>query len=197
MASETACTKSELDVFRPIDVQVALVDGVWQTYYPLNSLNNSSVIEFLIPGTSNQVIDLPECSLYISGKITKANKSNLAGESSVFPVNNMLHSMIRTIDVSINGQLLTRAGKDYAYKDMILKLTQTDMPRGGKKDPQMIMEGFYMDDAGDPTATTNSAIAEQKKTHCCMGVKNLNCAVLYVWIYSNVIVIFSWALILI
>lgn len=158
--SETACTKSEIDLFRPIDVQVALTEGVWQTYYPLNSLTNSTVIEFLIPGTANQVIDFPECSVYFSGKFKNA-AANLAADSTVAPVNNLLHSMIRTIDVSINGQLLTRASKDYAYKDYLLKLTQTDMPQGGD-DPQLIMEGFIMDDAGNPTLAANAAIAKRK-----------------------------------
>lgn len=162
MATESACTKSEIDVFRPIDVQVALTDGVWQTYYPLNSISNSNVIEFMVPGTSNQVIDFPECSLYISGKFKKLDDSDLAADAPVFPANNLLHSMIRTVDISVNGQLLTRASKDYAYKDMFLKLAETDMPHGGRGDPQLIMEGFYMDDAGDPKAATNSAIAKRK-----------------------------------
>lgn len=159
--TEQACSKSEIDLFRPIDVQVGLTDGRWQTYYPLNSLTNNSVIEFIIPGTSNEVIDMNNTSLYLRGTF-KNNVTNFANGASVFPANNLLHSMIRSIDVSINGRLLTRASKDYAYKDMFLKLTQTNMPLGGQNDPQLIMEGFSMDTAGNPAAAENTAIAMRK-----------------------------------
>lgn len=164
--TEQVCSKSEIDLFRPVDVQIALTDGRWQTYYPLNALTNSSVIEFIIPGTSNEVIDMNNISLYLRGNFKKTNgTTNLAANATVYPVNNLLHSMIRTIDVSINGRLLTRASKDYAYKDMLLKLTQTDLPQGGVDDPSLYMEGFHMDAAGDPANATSNAVplAARKK----------------------------------
>ena len=158
---ENACTKSELDVFRPIDVQVALQDGRWMTYYPLNSLSNSNVIEFQIPGTSNEVIDMNNMSIYIRGRF-KNGEDNIADAALVCPANNLLHSMIRTVDVTINGRLLTRATKDYAYKDMLIKLTQHDMPLGGQNDPQLIMEGFCMDSAGNPAVEANTALGKRR-----------------------------------
>ena len=146
---ENACSKSELDVFRPIDVQVAMTDGRWQTYYPINAFTvESGVAEFSIPGTSNEVIDMNNTSLYIRGKIRKEGGEALTADNKIFPANNLFHSMIRHVDVSINGQLITRASKDYPYKAMFLKLTQTDMPRGGGKDSQLYLEGFHMDAPG-------------------------------------------------
>ena len=156
--SECACSKSELDVCRPIDVQVAMSEGRWQSYYPINAVSaGSGVAEFSIPGTANEVIDMNNCSLYIRGKVKKDSATNLVAGNKIFPANNMLHSMIRHIDLSINGQLVTRAGKDYPYKAMLMKLTQTDMPGGGKTDPQLILEGFVMDDAGENKSVEGDA----------------------------------------
>ena len=63
--AECPCSKSELAVCDPIPVQVAMVDGRWQTYYPINAINaQSGVAEFSIPGTANEVIDLNNISLY-------------------------------------------------------------------------------------------------------------------------------------
>ena len=144
--TECPCSKSELAVCDPIPVQVAMVDGRWQTYYPINAINaQSGVAEFSIPGTTNEVIDLNNISLYIRGKIKASAAANLEDKHKIFPANNFLHSIIRHIDVSVGGQLVTRAGKDYAYKAMLMKLTQTDMPRGGQDDPQLLLEGFVMD----------------------------------------------------
>ena len=148
--SECACSKSELDVCRPIDVQVAMTEGRWQTYYPINAITSSAgVVEFSVPGTSNEVIDMNNCALYIRGKVKSNATTDLVAANKIFPANNLLHSMIRHIDLSINGQLVTRAGKDYAYKAMFLKLLQTDMPNGGdEEDVQLILEGFAMDPPG-------------------------------------------------
>ena len=162
--TECACSKSELDICRPIDVQVAMTDGRWQTYYPINAVSSqSAVAEFSIPGTANEVIDMNNISLYFKGKIKKTATSNLAETNKIFPANNLLHSMIRHIDVSINGQLVTRAGKDYPYKAMLLKLTQTDMPAGGVNDPQLYLEGFAMDKPGKNTSVEGDAASSGGK----------------------------------
>ena len=159
MSTECPCSKSELDVCRPIDVQVAMTEGRWQTYYPINSLSSGNgVMEFSVPGTTNEVIDMNNISLYIRGKIKKNATTALGADNKVHPANNMLHTMIRHIDVSINGQLVTRAGKDYAYKAYLVKLTQHDMPGGGgDKDPQLILEGFSMDKEGKANTIDGNA----------------------------------------
>ena len=158
--SETACTKSELDVFRPIDVQVGMTEGRWHTYYPLNSLNvEAGVFEFSIPGSANEVIDMDKISLYVRGLVKKDAATNAANDTELAPVNNFLHSMIRHIDVSINGQLITRASKDYAYKAYLEKLLLTDLPGGGLHDSQLLMEGFALDAAG---ANTTMVVGNNK-----------------------------------
>jgi len=167
---ENPCSKSEIDVFRPIDVQVALTDGFWHTYYPLQSLTNaSSTIEFTIPATSNEVIDMTSISLYLGGKICKGadGTTALVEANALCPANNFFHSLIRHIDVTINGQLVTRTSRDYAYKAMFMKLAQVDMPRGGRKDAQLALEGFAMDSPGcNKTLVGNDAnkgLVERRK----------------------------------
>lgn len=163
--TECACSKSELDLCRPIDVQVAMTEGRWQTYYPINAITTASgVVEFSIPGTANEVIDMNNCALYIRGKVKKDDNSDLAAANKVFPANNLLHSMIRHIDLSINGQLVTRAGKDYPYKAMLLKLLQTDMPAGGRAgDAQLLLEGFAMDQPGEGNTIEGDGAAKGGK----------------------------------
>ena len=167
---ENPCSKSELDVFRPIDVQVALSSAYKSKYYPLQALGpDSNTIEFSIPATTNEVVDMTSISLYLSGKVTKGDAANtaLVATNLVAPANNFLHSMIRHIDVLINGQLVTRTSRDYAYKAMLLKLTQTDMPGRGVSDGQLIMEGFCMDDPGCRNNAVgdnaNKGLARRKK----------------------------------
>jgi len=154
--TERACSKSELDVFQPIDVQVALTDGRWLSYQPLNGLaETADVIEFVIPGTPNEGVDLNNISLYVCGKIKTAENGDLpdvAANITVAPVNNFLGSLFKHIDVSVNGQLLTRASREYAYKDFLIKSLYYQMPQSGKEQTQGEAFGYYPD---QPAARAN------------------------------------------
>jgi len=176
-ATERACSKSELEVFQPIDVQVALTEGRWHTYQPLNGLSrNSDVIEFVIPGTPHEGVDLNNISIYVAGRIKTAAGANItnvqarnaaggveaADAMTVAPVNNFLGSLFRHVDVSINGQLLTRASREYAYKDFLMKSLFFQMPHGGKEKTQGECFGYYPDEpptrAGEYTRNTGAVI---------------------------------------
>lgn len=160
--SEEACTKSELEVFRPVDVLVSYTDGRWQSYQPLNSLNNAEVIEFVIPGTSNEVIDMNNISLYIRAKIVTSASAALDDAETLHPVDNTLQSIIRHTELSINGQLVTRTSRDGPYKDYMKRVLFHDMPAGSQSLFQNRLAGFYMDEAGLHDAAAATALAAGK-----------------------------------
>jgi len=149
-ATELPCSKSELDVFQPVNVQVALIEGRWHTYQPLQTISSPpDIVEFIIPGTANETVDLNNISVYIKGKFVNiADGANLT--AAKFGVaNNLLGSMFHHIDLTINGQLITRASRDYAYKDYLTKLLYYNMPQNGKEGKQNTCIGWYPDEATD------------------------------------------------
>ena len=155
--AEEACTKSELEVFAPIPIQMAMTSHRWMTYYPLNSLGNADVLEFIIPGTSNEVIDMNNTSIYIKAKITDDKGADLADTVKVQPINNLLAGLFRYQELNINGQLVTRASRETPYKDQLIKLTQYDMNDNGSLKGQNDLCGFKMDTVGKGDAhTTNT-----------------------------------------
>lgn len=160
--AELSCSKSEIDYFSPTPVQVALIDGRWQKFYPQNAITN--VIEFNITGTENEVIDMNSTSLYMRGKIKKTNGTAdlVAADDTLFPVNNMLHTIIKHVDVLVNGQLITRASRDYAYKAILMKLTQCEMPESALTKRGFWLEGFYPDDAADHHNFTANTTAKER-----------------------------------
>jgi hypothetical protein len=165
--SEEACTKSELEVFRPINVQVALTDGRWQAYQPLNALTNADIIEFIVPATSNEVIDMNNISIYVKAKILKADGGNIANDDTIHPVDNFLQSLFRYTEVSVNGQLITRSSRDNAYKDYMKRILLHDTPYNtAKKQFQNRLVGFCMTEAGNSDkkdAPEGSAATERGK----------------------------------
>ncbi len=160
--TEEACTKSELDVFRPIDVQVAQTEGKWHVINPVNTLhNNTDVIEFIVAGTSNEMIDLNATSLYLNFKIQQADGTNVEIDDLAAPVNNAFAALFRNCEFSINGQLLTRATREYPYKEFFKRMTQYDVPEGASMKSADRMVGIANDKAGEHETQTATAYVQR------------------------------------
>lgn len=115
------CMKSELDVFElpPLQTNVTGVEQV--VYNPSTSLNNSSSIEFVIPGSGDSYKNLSSIYLRllvkINGKqplITEDGKEALQPEK-IGVVNNLLHSLFRQCTVTLNNVQVSQ-DNDYHYK---------------------------------------------------------------------------------
>lgn len=151
---ECPCTKSEIEIFSPVNVQVALTEARWQTYNPINSIDNADTIEFSIPGTANEMVDMTNISIFLAARIKKGNNQDLVAADNVQLVNNALGAIFKNVDVTLNGQLITRSTREYAYKDYLTRLTSNDMPTGGTHQAAI---GFYPDTAGKSQHMFNTA----------------------------------------
>ncbi len=166
LATEMPCTKSELDVFQPVPVQVAMTEGRWHTYYPLQSISGSpEQVEFLVPGVHNECVDMNNISIYVRGKIKSGANADLGAVADLTgaPVNNWLGSLFKHVDLNVNGQLLTRASREYAYKDFFKKLLYYQMPKGGTEKTQAECFGWYPDTIGE---ADHAATAAQPNLGC-------------------------------
>ena len=106
MATECPCTKSETEVFEKVKVQVALDEGRWYRYNSQNPLN-SDALDFTVAGNTEEMIDMNNISLYLSGKIQRADGTNIPAADNVQVVNNFMGALIKHVAVSINKQMIT------------------------------------------------------------------------------------------
>ncbi|XP_055714779.1 uncharacterized protein F54H12.2-like, partial [Phlebotomus papatasi] len=118
MAEYKECMKSELDIFLTPPVQTSILRADEISYQPLASLENPKVIEFYSVAHGDCYRDLS--SIYIKFKIQllKENGENFNEEDVEQPgvVNNILHSMIRSVSVSLNGKTISQNEGDYHYR---------------------------------------------------------------------------------
>ena len=142
------CDKSEVDLFSVPPTQQSLERGRWIDYTPLSSVENpDSAITFLITGT-DEYIDLSKTILTVTGHITKSDgetKLSGAGQASVAPVNNFLHSLFKQVDVYLNGKQVTPAMGTYPYRAYIETLLNYDV---SAKNSQFSSAMYYKDTAG-------------------------------------------------
>lgn len=77
------CIKSELDLFALPSTQTSIEGGQWIHYKPLSSLTDDSPIEFVIPGQSDEYVDLSQTMIYIKVKVVKNDGPDLTDAITV------------------------------------------------------------------------------------------------------------------
>ena len=140
------CEKSEVDLFSIPPTQQSLEKGRWIDYRPLSSVtNDDSAITFLIAGT-DEYLDLSKLILVVEGSVTNDDGTNLStGQASVAPVNNFLHSLIKQVDVYLNGKQVTPAMGTYPYRSYIETLLNYDV---SAKKSQLSSALYFKDTPG-------------------------------------------------
>lgn len=113
------CAKSELDLFALPSTQTSIENGQWIHYKPISSLSDDGPIEFQVPGTGDDYIDLSHTLLHIKAKILNQDSSTLAAATTVAPINNWLHSLFSQLDVYLNQKLVSPPNNTYAYRSYI------------------------------------------------------------------------------
>ena len=138
--------KSEVDLFSVPPTQLSLEKGRWIDYHPLSSVtNDDSAITFFISGT-DEYLDLSKTILVVEGSVKAGDGSDLSGgtQSNVAPVNNFLHSLIKQVDVYLNGKQVTPAMGTYAYRSYLETLLNYDV---SAKKTQLSSALYYKDTA--------------------------------------------------
>ena len=113
---------SELDLWVVPMTSKQVVRGKYVYYQPLAPLESGSVIEFVIPGTGEDYIELNRTVLEITGKFVGPSNVDLSDTDLYAPVNNFMHSLFRQIDVTLNDHQVARSSQTYPYKAYIEKL---------------------------------------------------------------------------
>lgn len=112
-------TKTELDLFATPPTQTSVESGKMVCYRPISTISNDSPIEFHIPGTGDEYIDLSRTMLYIKVKVKPAQvtvSEKTVRTPMIAPVNNWLHSMFSQVDIYLNQKCITPPSNSYMYR---------------------------------------------------------------------------------
>jgi hypothetical protein len=137
---------------------VGVLERKWVTVRPINSLTDSSPVEFNIDGNMATYLDLKHTTLCVKFKVVKADGTNLGPTEEVAPVNLFLASMWKQVDVQLGYENLRGVNIYYPYKAIFDTLLQTteDYKKG-----QLAAQLFRKDDSGamdaDSTMGGNNA----------------------------------------
>ena len=153
------CMKSELDLFKPRHVQTSILKTEEVSYKPLNSLENQTVIEFSCQGHGDTYLDLSSINLRLKLQVLKNDGSLYrdTDENQVGIANNILSSLFRQVNVSLNGKSVNSSDGNYSYRAYLETLLNygTDA-----KNTHLEMVGWDTDDENRKALLQNSGILE-------------------------------------
>lgn len=154
------CAKSELDLFALPSTQTSIESGQWVYYKPISSLSDDGPIEFNIPGTGDDYIDLSHTLFHLKAKILTQDSQNIAETLQVGPVNNWLHSLFSQLDVYLNQKLVSPPNNTYAYRAYIETLLNYGP---AAKQSHLACSLWYDDTAGKMEETDGSNVGLAKR----------------------------------
>jgi hypothetical protein len=124
---------------------VGVLERKWVTVRPVNSISDSSPVEFNVDGNMATYLDLKNTSLCVKFKVVKVDGSNIEATDEVAPVNLFLASMWKQVDIQLGYENLRGVNIYYPYKAMFDTLLDTSE---GYKQSQLASQLFRKDESG-------------------------------------------------
>ena len=130
--------QTSVSIFAPPPIDNSITKEYWVEFNPVAAISENGIIEFNIPGTSLDYINLAKSKIHVTYVITGPDGEKIKDErdingkptpesDQVGPVNFTLHSIFRQIDLSLNQKIVSAdVGVNYPYKAMIDLLLQSN-----------------------------------------------------------------------
>lgn len=146
--STDAVTLKALDIFQAPPTECGIASINYIDYRPVAAITSDSILEFNIPGSGENYIDLKRSYLHIKAKITRTNGASLLPDDDVTPCNLWAHSLWSQVDIMCNNRLIYNSGVHYGYKAMIETLFNARTHNGSNLECEMFYKdtGGHMDD---------------------------------------------------
>ena len=157
------CSKAELDLFATPPVNVSMERGDYAVHRTLATITETSPLEFFVPGSPEEYIDLGRTNRRLQLKIVKASDgSNPAGNATLSTVNLLLHSLFSQVDCKLNQKLVTPSINTYPYKAYL----ETLLAHGHDSAQTWLAAEMFYPDSGDvnehdPAQNTNPGLVSR------------------------------------
>ena len=140
------CKTESLCLFDEKDVQLDITGNVMTDYHPTSSLSSGGPIEFNVPGTIDEYVDLSDTQLLVRVKITKPDGKPLtAAADTVAFVNQPISSLFQDVFLTIADKQVEGGQHCYPYNAYISSILQF---HPSAKKTHMECWGFQEDEPG-------------------------------------------------
>ena len=130
------CMRSELELFSVPSFQSQLKSWKYVDYFPISSLDRQGPIEFVVKSSKNVYLDLLNSLFLFEASIKNEDSSDIEvitdaddegyDKQFVAPVNAFHSTHFKSVEISLNGTLVSVTDNMYGYKSYIQKLLSYD-----------------------------------------------------------------------
>lgn len=161
------CAVGELDLHALPLTQKDVLKSQFETVFPAQEVTPASnTVQFILPG-NNEYVDLSETYLYINYELRKQDNTPFTADTDAAPINNMLHSIIKDVQVLIGGHKINGSTDTYAHKAYILDLLNNDA-----NEKRTLLAGcthWRKDDAGSMNERETNSGWVARRTQAALG----------------------------
>lgn len=152
-----------LALFQLPPTDTAVEERQWIDFRPVSQLSDGSTLDFNIPGSSMNYVDLKESRLAVKLRLVKEDGSLITPQDKVALVNLPLQALWRQVDVAIQQKVVSSVGTNYPYKSYIDILLDPEIAR---KQNYLQSQLFFKDTPegfgdSDPLIGTNNGLAQR------------------------------------
>ena len=134
--------KTELKIFDDHPPQVVIETGYFEDIHPQTSVDDSINLEFAIPASNVDYLDLNDTLLSLQVKVVKADGSQLDGtKDKPVPSDYFMHSLFSDITLHLNDTTVEGGSQMYPYKAVMEselnfngEAKKTQLSMAGKED---------------------------------------------------------------
>ena len=128
-------------------------------YYPISSISSSGPIEFEIPGSAEDYIDLNDIKLYLKVKVTKADGTKIDQTVDSVAINNLaISTLFQDASLTIGETQVEGGNMNYPYKAYFKTVTQFS---ASDQNSHMLSSGWYKDEEGKFDDKTNKGFVKR------------------------------------
>ena len=136
---------SELDYFEPQVMQMSILSEYDRYFTPTQAIVEGAPFEFFVKGVDGLYNDLNNSKLEVKVKITKENGTDLGDEDHVGPVNDLLNTMFKSMEMELKSTMVTDPNTMYPFRSTIENLMNFNKLIF---DTRMLSEGWTKDKSG-------------------------------------------------
>ena len=116
------CSLSPLEWFCIPPTQTAVEKTYGVDYQPLTSIRDGAPIEFYIPASTEEYLDLKNTRLHVTCRIIKRTGAECADTDIVAPVNDLFNSLWSNVELFLNDRLISHSNNTHGYTSMVSHL---------------------------------------------------------------------------
>ena len=116
------CSVSPLEWFHVLPTQTAVEKSTDVEYQSLTSLRNNAPVEFYIPASTEDYLDLKNSKFFFSFRIKHVNGSNCAAAEIATPINDIFNGLWSNVELFMNNRLISHSNNTHGYTSILSHL---------------------------------------------------------------------------